>query len=112
VAIASANNSKMAECPSSILDNKAIFLNLNVFNYIIDLLQIASERARRVMGIGKSSKIRKHQDKPKTQNVPRINTKIAQTLSQKQFKRRFGIQRDTLSTDSRHWVDYHRSTSC
>jgi DDE superfamily endonuclease/Helix-turn-helix of DDE superfamily endonuclease len=48
------------------------------------------------MGIGKSPKIRKHQDKPKTQNVLMMNTKIAQTLSQKQFKRRFGVQRDTF----------------
>jgi hypothetical protein len=48
------------------------------------------------MEIGKSPKIRKHQDKPKTQNVLMMNTKIAQTLSHKQFKRRFGVQRDTF----------------
>lgn len=48
------------------------------------------------MGIGKSPKIRKHQDKAKTQNVLMMNLKIAQTLSPKQFKRRFGVQRDTF----------------
>jgi hypothetical protein len=49
-----------------------------------------------VIGLGKCPKIRKHQDKAKTQNVLMMNIKIAQTLSPKHFKRRFGVQRNTF----------------